>query len=110
MDPRVQKHNIAEAWNNHDDEEAGIYCLWWEIGCVKWYEEYEDVQGYEHLQAVAEQFADNRNMQYAWVKYRIGEETPDIEEELIENDDNGDLREYLWDMCGVSREIKHNFG
>lgn len=110
MDPRVQKYNLAGTWKNHDeDEKAGPYCLWWEADDVKWYESYEDVQGYEHLQVLAQHFADNRDMQYSWVKYRIGEETADIEEELIENDDDGDLREYLWDMCGVSRKITHNF-
>lgn len=109
MDKRVQEHSIAGAWKNHDDEEAGAYCLWWEADYVKWYENYEDVQGYEHLQAVAQQFADNRDMQYAWVKYRLGEASADIEEEHMENDDSQALQEYLCDMCGVSRKIEHSF-
>lgn len=109
MDPRVQEHNLASEWKNHDDEKAGIYCLWWDVDHVKWYESYSDVQGYEHLKTVAEQFAENRGTQYAWVKYRIGEETSDIEKELMENDGTGDLQEYLWDMCGVSRELTHKF-
>lgn len=109
MDPRVQKYNIAESWIKNDDEESGVFGMWWQANCVKWYGGYEDVDAYEHLQVVAEQFADNRDMAYAWLKYRIGEETPDIEEELIENDETGNLQEYLWDKCGVSRSIHFDF-
>ena len=109
MNPLVQKHNLAGMWKNHDDEAVGVFCLWHEEIGTKWYESYEDVRGIEHMRSAAEQFADNRDTQYAWVKYRIGEDSADIEEEIIDNDDEGHLRDYLWDMCGIRRELINAF-
>ena len=108
MDPRVQANNLAAAWQNHDDEGVDAYCLWYVAECVKWYDGYADVSGIEHLYSVVQNFADNREMAYGYVKYRVGEETQDIEEESTGND--GSLQDYLWVRCGIRRELTHNFG
>jgi hypothetical protein len=54
MDPLVQKHDVASQWTPHDGD---FFSLWFEGNDLKWYESYEDVQAFEHLQTVAAQFA-----------------------------------------------------
>lgn len=108
MDPRVQKHNLAGAWKNHDEGDYPV--LWYEDTDVKWYDNYEDVQGIEHLIAVASDFAQERGHPFGAINYRIGEDLSDIETTEREADPDGNLLSYLFDMCGISRELTHNFG
>ena len=107
MDPRVQQYNLLEAWNVH----GGDYpVLWYENNYVKWYDSYEDVQGIEHLIAVASDFAQERGHPFGAINYRVGEELSDIETTEREADPDGSLLGYLFDMCGIRRELTHNFG
>jgi hypothetical protein len=106
MDPLVQKHDVASQWAPHDGDR---FSLWFEGNHLKWYESYEDVQAFEHLQTVAAQFAEHRDFPYAYIKLRIGENTDDIEEVVLDDDKDGELRDYLFDMTGVSRSINNGF-
>lgn len=108
MDPRVQKHNLTGAWKNYDE---GAYpVLWYEAEDVKWYESYDDVSGIEHLIDVASDFAEERGLPYAAINYRIGEELNDIGTTEREADPTGEMLSFLFDMCGIHRELTHNFG
>lgn len=111
LDPRVQKHDLLKDWSKHDHEtaDAGYYSLWYKGDYVKWYDSYEDVQGYEHLQSVAEEFAGNRDFPYSYIKYRLGEEYSDTEVESAGHDLDGELRDYLYDMVGIDRSINNGF-
>lgn len=105
MDPRVKEHGLAAVWRNYDNGEYPV--LYYQQDYVKWYESYDDVQGISHLVDVASDFAQEREMHYAAVSLRIGEDTTDIES----NDryTNNDMMSFLWDLCRVERSITHNF-
>ena len=109
MHPFVQKYDLLKKWKHHDNEVEGTYCLWFSADCVKWYETYEDVQGYEWMSQVVADFADQRGFPYAWIKYRLGENYDDTEVEELDDDKDGVLRDYLWDMCGIERSIRNTF-
>lgn len=106
----VKEHDLARDWRTHDDVNGNAYVLWYSAEYVKWYESYEDVQGFEHMLSVAQTFAENRQFPFAWHKYRVGEETTDIEvDSSVCGDDDGDLQDYLWDHMGITREIRNEF-
>lgn len=106
MDPRVQKHNLAGAWKNYDKGDYPV--LWYHAEHVKWYDNYEDVQGIEHLIDVASNFARERGHPYGALHYRVGEEITDIE--TIERQaDGSEMLSMLFDLCGIRREVYHNF-
>lgn len=111
MDQNVQKHDLLKEWKQHDyeDGEASVYCLWFSADYVKWYDSYEDVQGFERMSQVAADFAEHRDFPYAWLKYRIGENYDDIETDALDDDPEGTLRDYLWDMCGIECRIRNDF-
>jgi len=107
MDPRVQEHNLTGAWKNYDE---GAYpVLWYEADYVKWYENYGDVEGIEHLIEVASTFAQERGHPYAAINYRIGEELNDIETTERNADPDGEMLSFLFEMCGIHRELTHKF-
>jgi hypothetical protein len=116
MHPSVQTFDLAKNWQR---KTVGKLCtvLIFAEDHVKWYESYEDVQGYEHMLTLAKTFADERGMDasnadpndfvvcwpFATVKIRIGEEDKDIE---IEYDSNsGNMESFIYDTFGVRREI-----
>lgn len=106
----VQKYNLARELHAHDDVNGSTYVLWYSAEYTKWYTSYEDVQGFEHMLSVAIDFYDNRQFPFAWHKYRIGEETQDIETDTTHRgDEDGDLQDYLWDHMGVTRELRNDF-
>ena len=107
MNPLVQKHDLATAWTTHD----GAYpVLWYYEESTQWYDGYGDVQGIEHLLNVVSDFAEEREMPYAAVHYRVGEDINDTETtEHGEADPDGSMLSFLWDMCGIERRITHNF-
>jgi hypothetical protein len=107
MNPNVQQHNLAEAWETHDGDEC--FMLWYQATDVKWYESYEDVQGFEHMLELVEKFGEERDFNYAGCKLRIGENTDDAEAYDICSDDGTHLQHALWDMCGIERRIINNF-
>lgn len=108
MDPRVQKHNLTEQWKTYDEGDYPV--LWFKDEGLKWYADYEDVTGVEHLIDVASDFADERGHPFAAINYRIGEELNDVETTEREDDPDGDIMSFLFHMCGIRRELTHNFG
>lgn len=109
MDPRVQEHNLAAQWK-HTDDDAFTPIAYFEAEDTKWYENYEDVQGIERLLTLVQEFYENRQMSYAYIKYRIGEELTDVEvEENHEGDADVDLISELWQRANIERRIEHSF-
>lgn len=108
IDPRVQKNRLAGEWKNYDD---GPYpALYYEDHDVKWYDNYEDVQGVEYMMDLASEFCQERGKPYAYVFIRVGEETTDLETvERHGGDNEGHMQNMLWELCGVERRITHNF-
>jgi hypothetical protein len=76
---------------------------------VKWYDDYEDVQGIEHLAEVASNFAQERGYHYGSIYYRTGEEMTDMESAERAADPDGSMMSMLYDLCGIRREVYHNF-
>jgi hypothetical protein len=107
MDPRVQKHGLTTAWDTYNKGDYPV--LWCQADGVKWYDDYEDVQGIEHLAEVASNFAQERGYQYGSVYYRVGEEFTDIESAERAADPDGSMMSMLYDLCGIRREVYHNF-
>jgi hypothetical protein len=108
IDPRVQKHNLTGAWKNCD---SGPYpVLWFYEEHTKWYDTYDDVKGIEYMMHLISEFAQERDLPYACVFQRIGEETTDIEIfERVGHIAGNDLCIMLWERCGIERRITHNF-
>jgi hypothetical protein len=104
MNEHVQKHNLMEDWQ---DRMVGDHpVLYFEAGDSKWYEGYEDVQGYEALGEIMADFFELRAFPYLWYKARIGEETPDVEEVFdVEDDEDTDLAEIIYDYVEMVREV-----
>ena len=109
MDPMVQKHNLAEQWTRSDKDEHTPIIFYYEEG-VKWYENYEDVIGIERMLTLVEEFYENRELPYAYIRYRIGEDVQDTEvEENHEGDADTDLIGELWQRANIERRIEHSF-
>jgi len=109
MDQRVTDNNLAPArWKNYDEGEYPV--LYFEAEDVKWYDNYDDVQGIEHLIDVASNFAQERGHPFASLYYRIGEGLKDIETAERQADPSGEMMSFLFDMCGIERRFTHNFG
>jgi len=122
MQEFVQRHDLAKDWRVHDW--GGVWGLTFHAESVKWYESYEDVQGYEHMLHVVKTFAEERGVDigetfedgkqdiihlfpYAYYKVRIGEEDNDLESTSVEN--YYGLNGELYDRMSVRREIETNF-
>jgi hypothetical protein len=109
MHKLVQEHDLAKEWqiNQWGGE---VWGLTYSADNVKWYESYEDVQGFEHMVNVVVDFAENRNgFEYAYRKIRLGEDETDIEENHHDNDAGAFLTDALWDRMRLVREINTNF-
>jgi hypothetical protein len=106
IDPRVQEHNLSEVWHKYD---KGAYpVLWFSEEYTKWYDSYDEVSGVEYLMDLMSEFAQEKGMPYAYVFYRIGEDTTDIE--IIERtagDNDGGMNHMLWELCSIERRIVH---
>lgn len=108
MHPFVQKHDLAKEWQVH--EWGGRWGLTYTASYVKWYDSYEDVQGFEHMFDVVQQFVEERDVfLYAYRKIRIGEEDQDIEHSSDSNDPDGELTDELYDRMKLRREIETDF-
>ena len=101
LDPRVQKHNLAEVWRKHDDEKFPI--LFYRGTDVKWYDDYEDVQGVEYMTELVRSFAKERGLHYASLYLRIGEDTTDMETHDMHSD--MDMADALHDLWHIERRI-----
>lgn len=100
-DPRVGKHNLAGCWKNLDTGDYPV--LYYYNTDVKWYDDYEDVQGMEHLQNVVRDFAQERGLNYASLYLRIGEELDDMETVRLHT--SGPMAWYLDGIWGIERRI-----
>lgn len=108
MNQNVQKHDLAKEWQVHDW--GGKWGLTYTAEHVKWYDDYEDVQGFEHMFDVVQRFVEERDVfLYSYRKIRVGEEDQDIE---VASDNNGpdyELADELYERMGVQRELTTNF-
>jgi hypothetical protein len=122
MNQHVQKHDLAKEWQVR--EWGDCWGLTYQADSVKWYDSYEDVQGFEHMLNVVETFANERidvametdpdgkqalvqMFPYASHKLRIGENDDDIEWYATSNDSN--LEEVLYERMNLRREIETDF-
>lgn len=104
----VQEYDLAKEWKVH--EWNGKWGLTYTAEHVKWYDSYEDVQGFEHMFDVVQKFVEERDVfLYAYRKIRIGEEDQDIEHASDSNDPDYELLDELYDRLGVIREIRTDF-
>jgi len=109
MDPRVQEYNLTEQWKHTDDGEFTPEAYYYAEG-VKWYENYDDVTGIERLLTLVEEFNEARQLPFAYVKYRVGEDLNDTEVEEFQGDDpDNELINVLWERAGIERRITHDF-
>ena len=101
LDPRVQKLNPFQRdidddgdndgnWTFHDwalDEATTCFIMRLDFYGWKWYDDYEDIQAYQHITTVCQQFANEReNFAYAYRFVRGGEEHDDIDTECYGSD------------------------
>lgn len=108
MHPLVQAHDLAKDWEVHDWN--GMWGLTYHAESVKWYDSYEDVQGFEHMFDVVQKFVEERDVfLYAYRKIRIGEDDTDIEYGDDCNDPDGELMYELYDRMRLRRELVTNF-
>ena len=104
MNPHVQKHDLMKGWA--ETEVNGHPVLYFEMSDVKWYDNYEEVQGFEALGDLMQTFNEERQFPYLWYKARIGEETSDMEEDLdFEDDPDTDLATIIYDNVEVRRTV-----
>lgn len=121
MHPLVQKHDLAKEWQVR--EWGDCWGLTYQAEGIKWYPNYEDVQGFKHMRKVVQTFAEERvdvgmldedgkqqlvcMFPYAFRTLRIGEDDKDVENNEDRND--GNLEGVLWDRINLRREIETNF-
>lgn len=101
IDPRVQKHNLLEQWDVREDN-----ILYYHGDYVKWYDDYEDVQGVEHMLHLADKFHEERDMAVAYRFIRIGEDDNDTETRDEHGGDDGSLMEMLWNRMQLVRTVE----
>ena len=107
LDPKVQATDVSNHWSRNTEGKYPTMAYYTDY--AKWYDDYEDVQAFEHMRTVAETFVESRKFNYAWIKYRIGEENNDIEVEELASDAGDSLSEYLWERAAIVRHIEHSF-
>lgn len=104
----VQEHDLAKEWEVHDWN--GRWGLTYCATATKWYDNYEDVQGFEHMFDVVQKFVEERDVfLYSYRKIRIGEDDTDIEYGDDCNDPDGELMYELFDRMNVRRELVISF-
>jgi hypothetical protein len=104
MDKRVQEYDLLKKWEVMEDN-----VLYLHRDYTKWYDSFEDVQGFEYLMRLVETFHEERDMPFAYRFIRIGEEEPDIERNEQHGGDDGELIEMLWDRMQVVRTVEVTF-
>ena len=107
MHPKVQEHNVMDKWKINTDMIDGDppYMLF-QGEDVKWYPNYEDVQAFEHIGVVCNEFADERGFGFAFRLVRIGEEDSDIvvDDNYARSDDH-DLLYFIAENLSPVRRI-----
>jgi hypothetical protein len=108
MHKLVQAHDLAKDWEVHDWN--GMWGLTYQVEGTKWYDTYDDVQGYEHMFDVVQKFVEERDVfLYSYRKIRIGEDDTDIEYGDDCNDPDGELMYELYERLSVRRELITDF-
>ena len=108
MHPLVQAHDLAKYWEVHDWD--GRWGLTYHAEGVKWYDSYDDVQGYEHMFDVVQKFVEERDVfLYAYRKLRIGEDDTDIEHTSDYVDPDHELIDELYERMSLQRDIITSF-
>jgi hypothetical protein len=107
MHPKVQEHNVMDQWKINTDMIDGDppYMLF-QGEDVKWYPNYEDVQAFEYIGVVCNEFADERGFGFAFRLVRIGEEDSDIvvDDDYARSGDH-DLSYFIVENLGPVRRI-----
>ncbi len=108
MHPKVQEHNVMDQWKINTDMIDGDppYMLF-QGEHVKWYSDsYEDVQAFEHINVVCNEFADARGFGFAFRLVRIGEDDSDIvvDDDYSRSDDH-DLLDFIAENLSFVRRI-----
>lgn len=106
MNPNVQKCDLVAQWRRVDLRTGEVVRIY-ECNNVKWYPEYEFVDGMEALASVLADFHENRKFDYAWGFARIGEDSEDVTYDLASpgTDRSEDLRDILYDEFQIERLI-----
>tara|TARA_R100000664_G_scaffold3620_1_gene7940 strand:+ start:333 stop:818 length:486 start_codon:yes stop_codon:yes gene_type:complete len=112
LDPRVKEHDLMQHWKTCQDvfepqqqlvgeplQPITTYYLKLYEQEWKWYDNYEDVQGLQHLYLLAMEFAENRKFAVAWKEVSIGE---DGAIEADEGNSNDLLQEFCDELLGYS--------
>jgi hypothetical protein len=71
----VEKHNLVNDWVIKDDN-----ILYFHADHVKWYDDYEWVQGYEYMFELVKEFCEARGFSSAYRLLRVGESDDDVED------------------------------
>lgn len=71
----VEKHNLVNDWVIKDDN-----ILYFHADHVKWYDNYEWVQGYEYMFELVKGFYEARGFSSAYRLLRVGESDDDVED------------------------------
>jgi hypothetical protein len=103
MDALAQKYDLEKSWRRVNLE-GGEVVLIYEATNVKWYESYEDVQGFEYMSTLLDTFHNEREFNYAWGSARIGENEDDTVYDVFSPDSN-DLIEIVYNNLGITRRI-----
>ena len=109
MHKHVQGLGLAKDWKVHDWN--GVWGLTYSADSVKWYESYEDVQGFEYMEKLVTDFAENRKeFEYAYRMIKVGEDDADTQTDNHDKQESGSsLADELWERMTLSREINTNF-
>ena len=106
LDKRVQDHKIYKGWEMYD--EGGPLIMLYYDEWVKWYDDFEDVQGVQRLGGLAEQFWRERGFPYAHKFVRIGEDVDDIDERFWDRGDEAQsIVDLFADIGCVNRHISN---
>jgi hypothetical protein len=117
MNPKVQEHKLEEAWRRVDVDSGEVVRIY-EGENVKWYASYDDVDAlkelenvmfkfHEELENVMFKFHEERGFGYAWGYARIGENTGDVEYEVLDYGDPN-LREVVYENLHIVRRLELN--
>ena len=101
IDPRVQKYNLLKEWEVKEDN-----ILYYHGDYVKWYPDYDEVEGIEHMLHLADKFHEERDMPIAHRFVRLGEEETDMEDRYEHGGDDGALIDKLFNGMTVIRQVE----
>lgn len=104
MDEKVRTNRVIEQWKLCPEHEPPYMVF--RGGSVKWYPNYEDVQGFEHIVSVCAEFEQHRGFEFASRLVRIGEDDTDIEIDDNLSENSYDLMDFIGDCVRPVRYIE----